>query len=217
MPEELQRPRSVHWTDREIYPGRLDSGGGLQCIRKADRWSEEGIDYEIEVPRLSGAVTYTSLPQWELDPRLLSVVADGFALWRSHERFAGAFSLAFRLRHLALHTASFTEGAHLKCDLRLSGVTPKSQIADIRVSDGNGTRVMELRGYEELAERVPPEYRTLLLAPAQTFLTSVVPEAALGAPATTVAIRKARQTTKYRIHRRFRPIAIAITVFILGP
>jgi hypothetical protein len=135
VPDGLHRPRSVHWTDREIYPERLDSGGALQCIRKADQWSEEGLDYEIEVPRLSGAVAYTNLPQWEIDPRLLSVIADGFALWRSHERFAGSFSLAFRLRHLSLNTASFTEGARLKCYLRLSGVTPKSQIADIRVSD----------------------------------------------------------------------------------
>ena len=186
VPDELQRPRSVHWTDREIYPGRLDSGGGLQCIRKADQWSEEGIDYEIEVPRLSGAVAYTNLPQWELDPRLLSVVADGFALWRSHERFAGSFSLAFRLRHLALHTASFTEGARLKCYLRLSGVTPRSQIADIRVSDGNGMLLLSIEGYEELTERVPEEYCKLILSPASAYLTQPLAPELMGSPATSV-------------------------------
>lgn len=187
VPDALFRPRSVHWTDREIYPQRLDSGGGLQCIRKADQWSEEGIDYEIEVPKLAGAVTYTSLPQWELDPRLLSVVADGFALWRSHERFAGSFSLAFRLRHLALHTASFSEGARLKCYLRLSGVTPKSQIADIRVSDGNGTLMLSIDGYEELTERVPEEYCKLVLSPASAYLTQPLAAELVGSPATSIA------------------------------
>ena len=187
VPDALQRPRSVHWTDREIYPERLDSGGGLQCIRKADLWSEEGLDYEIEVPRLSGAVKYTNLPQWELDPRLLSVVADGFALWRSHERFAGAFSLAFRLRHLALNTASFREGTRLKCYLRLSGVTPKSQIADIRVSDGNGTLLLAMDGYEELTERVPEEYCKLILSPASAYLTRPLAPELVGSPATPIA------------------------------
>ena len=187
VPDELQRQRSVHWTDREIYPQRLDSGGGLQCIRKADQWSEEGLNYEIEVPRLSGAVTYTNLPQWELDPRLLSVIADGFALWRSHERFAGSFSLAFRLRHLALHAPSFTEGTRLKCYLRLSGVTPKSQIADIRVSDGNGTLLLSIDGYEELTERVPEEYCKLILSPASAYLTQPLNAELVGSPATSIA------------------------------
>jgi len=184
VPDEMPRPRSVHWTDREIYPDRLDSGVGLQCIRKADLWSEVGLDYEIEVPRLSGAVAYTRLPQWELDPRLLSVVADGFALWRSHERFAGSFALAFRLRHLSLHTVSFSEGAHLKCYLRLSGVTPKSQIADIRVSDGNGTLLLAIDGYEELTERVPEEYCRLILSPATAYLTQPLAAELVGEPAT---------------------------------
>ena len=187
VPDELQRPRSVHWTEREIYPGRLDSGGALQCIRKADQWSEEGINYEIEVPRLAGAVSYTNLPQWEIDPRLLSVIADGFALWRSHERFAGAFSLAFRIRHLSLHCASFTEGAKLKCYLRLSGVTPKSQIADIKVSDGNGTLLLSVDGYEELTERVPEEYCKLILSPASAYLTQTLNPEIVGSPATSFA------------------------------
>ena len=187
IPDEMGRPRSVHWTDREIYPDRLDSGEGLQCIRKADLWSEEGLDYEIEVPRLAGAVSYTRLPQWEIDPRLLSVVADGFALWRSHERFAGAFSLAFRLRHLSLHTASFAEGGHLKCYLRLTGVTPKSQIAEIRVSDGKGALLMAIDGYEELTERVPEEYCRLILSPASAYLTQPLAAELVGEPATPFA------------------------------
>ena len=187
VPSEMERSRSVHWTDNEIYPERLDSGKGLQCIRKADTWSEGGLDYEIEVPALAGAVTYTRLPQWELDPRLLSVVADGFALWRSHERFAGAFSLAFRLRHLSIYAASFTEGSRLKCYLRLSGVTHKSQIADIRVSDGKGALLMAIDGYEELIERVPEEYCRLILSPAAAYLTKNLNAEIVGDPATQFA------------------------------
>ena len=187
VPDELKRQRSVHWTDREIYPDRLHSGEGLQCIRKADLWSEDGLDYEIEVPRLAGAVAYTRLPQWEIDPRLLSVVADGFALWRSHERFSGSFSLAFRLRHLSFHSTSFVEGTRLKCYLRLSGVTETSQIADIRVSDGNGTLQLEIDGYEELTERVPEEFCRLILSPASAYLTQALSAELVGEPATPFA------------------------------
>jgi len=139
------------------------------------------------VPSAESALAFTRVPQWALNPQLLAAITDGFTLWRSHRRFEGAFSFGFRLRRLELHAPPPAEGTRLHCYLRTTGVTPRSVLADIQVSDGNGTRVMELRGYEELAERVPPEYRALLLAPAQTFLTSMVPAAALGAPATTVA------------------------------
>ncbi len=187
VPTPLANPRSVHWTDNEIYPERLDSGRGLQCIRRADLWSEGGIDYEVEVPRLAGAVSYTSMPQWEIDPRLLSVVADGFALWRSHKRFEGTFSLAFRLRHLAIRAPSFTEGTRLRCYLRIQDGTVNSQIADIHVSDGNGTLQLALYGYEELTERVPVEYCRLVLSPSEAYLTQPLGAELLGDPATPTA------------------------------
>ena len=187
VPEELRNPRSVHWTDNEIYPERLDSGKDLQCIRRADLWSEGGLDYEVEVPRLAGAVTYTRLPQWEIDPRLLAVVVDGFALWRSHKRFEGTFSLAFRLRYLSVHAPAFTEGARLKCYLRIQDGTKTSQIADIRVSDGNGTLLLALDGYEELTERVPVEYCKMVLSPSEAYLTRPLSEKTVGEPATPIA------------------------------
>lgn len=187
VPKPLANPRSVHWTDNEIYPERLDSGRSLQCIRKADLWSEGGLDYEVEVPRLEGSVAFTSLPQWEIDPRLLAVVADGFALWRSHKRFEGTFSLAFRLRHLALHAPGFKEGARLKCYLRIQDGTVNSQIADIMVSDGKGALMLKIAGYEELTERVPPEYCRLVLSPSESYLTQTVDASMLGDPATATA------------------------------
>ena len=186
-PPPMSRPRDVHWTESDIYPDRLYAGGLLQHIKTADRWSETGIDYEVEVPSSAGAVTHTRFPLWALNPQLLGAVADGFTLWRSHERFPGAFSFAFRLRQLTLHARTLATGTRLHCYLRNTGVTPQSLITDILVSDGNGTLVMELHGYEELTERVPDEYRQLLLAPARTFLTKEIPPDRLGAPATAVA------------------------------
>ncbi|MBR1871343.1 MAG: polyketide synthase dehydratase domain-containing protein, partial [Kiritimatiellae bacterium] len=142
--EPLFKPRNVHWTDREIYPGRLASGELLQAITRADVWSEGGLDYVVEVPKLAGAVAHTRFPVWEVNPQLLTAVMDGFALWRSHERFKGAFSVGFRIRRLVLHTENFPEGAELNCYLRLTDVTPKSHICDIRVTEGNGNLLMEL-------------------------------------------------------------------------
>jgi phosphopantetheinyl transferase (holo-ACP synthase) len=186
-PPPMARPRDVHWTASDIYPDRLCSGELLRHIRMADRWSETGLDYEVEVPSPVGAVAHTRFPVWVLNPQLLAAVVDGFALWRSHERFPGAFSFAFRVRQLTLHSRSLPVGTRLHCYLRYAGATPRSLITDVLVSDGNGTLVMELRGYEELTERVPDEYRQLLLAPATTFLTKEIPEDRLGAPATAVS------------------------------
>ena len=186
-PETLMRPRSVHWTESDIYPNRLAAGDRLRHVRKADLWGDGGLDYEVEVPPSAGAVEHTRFPVWVLNPLLLQAVADGYTLWRSHERFPGAFSFAFRLRHLALHALSLPEGLRLRCYLRLTGVTPSSHVCDILVSDGNGNLVFELRGYEEKTERVPDEYRRLVLQPPLAFLTDELPEDVLGSPATPVA------------------------------
>jgi len=186
VPPPLSRPRDVHWGPSDIYPDRLFAGEHLRHICAADRWSETGLDYEVVVPVAAGAMAFSDFPVWTLDPQLLAAVTDGFSLWRSHERFPGAFSFSFRVCRIALY-AQPAPGQRLHCYLRNTGVTPRSLVTDILVSDGNGQLVMELRGYEELTERVPEEYRKLLLAPASTFLTNELAASSLGNPATPVA------------------------------
>ncbi len=181
------KPRSVHWSGRDIYPSRLCSGQRLRGIQFVETWSESGLDYEIAVPPLAGNVAFTRFPQWTVNPLLLEMVVGGFALWRSHERFAGAFSFPFRMRRLTLSGTIPEEGARLKCYLRLTGVTPKSHICDISVTDGNGNELMTVAGWEELTERVPNEYREIILMPAVNFLTKSLDPALLGEPATDIA------------------------------
>ena len=183
----LSRPRSVHWSGREIYPSRLSSGARLRRIRFVEAWSESGLDYQIEVPALAGNVAFTRFPIWIVNPVLLGVVVSGFALWRSHERFAGAFSLPFRMRRLTLPAVLPEEGASLKCYLRLTSVTPESQLCDITVTDGNGKQLSVVSGWEELTERVPVEYCQLVMQPPLAFLTRPLASEQLGSPATDVA------------------------------
>ena len=183
----LARPRSVHWSGRDIYPSRLGCGRRLRGITFAEMWGEDGIDYEVEVPPLAGNVNFTNFPQWVVNPLLLQMVSSGFLLWRSHERFLGAFSFPFRLRRLDLRGQVPKEGTRLKCYLRLTGVTPKSHISDIVVTAGNGQVVMELNGWEEFTERVPQEFCEMVLQPANCFVTSAFSSEVLGSPATEVS------------------------------
>ena len=185
--DPLSKPRSVHWSGRDIYPCRLCCGRRLRGIQFAETWSESGVDYEVEVPPLAGNVAFTRFPLWAINPLLLEMVVSGFALWRSHERFAGAFSFPFRMRRLAFSEPLPDEGARLKCYMRLTGVTPKSHLCDIVVTDGNGTEVFAVSGWEELTERVPSEYRDLILQPATSFLTAPLAPELLGEPATDIA------------------------------
>ena len=186
-PDPLMRPRSVHWSGRDIYSTRLSFGRRLRGIEFVEQWSETGIDYEVTVPPLAGNFVFTRFPLWVLNPLLMEIVVSGFSLWRSHERFAGAFAFPFRMRRMEFRGPVPSEGSTLKCYLRLTGVTPKSLLCDITVTDGNGTEVMSIFGWEELAERVPSEYRELIMQPANAFLTeSLLPET-LGEPATDVS------------------------------
>ena len=185
--EPLSRPRNVHWSGRDIYPTRLCCGRRLRGVQFVEAWSESGIDYEISAPPLAGNVAFTRMPMWIINPILLEVVVSGFALWRSHERFAGAFSFPIRMRRLQLRLPEPKEGARLKCYMRLTGVTPKSHLCDISVTDGNGKEIMEVSGWEELTERVPVEYRDLVLQPATRFITAPLAADLLGSPATDVA------------------------------
>ena len=152
-----------------------------------EAWSESGMDYEIAVPATAGAVVFTRFPMWVVNPLLMEAAVSGFSLWRSHEKFAGAFSFPFRMRRMDLRGMAPKEDARLKCYMRLTGVTPKSHICDISVTDGNGKELMSVSGWEELTERVPGEYRELVMQPAMTFLTGTMPPEFIGDPATDVA------------------------------
>jgi len=186
-PDPLMKPRSVHWSGRDIYSSRLSFGRRLRGIEFVEQWSETGIDYDVTVPPLAGNFVFTRFPIWVVNPLLMEIVVSGFSLWRSHERFAGAFAFPFRMRRMDFRGSVPNEGSTLKCYLRLTGVTPKSHLCDITVTDGNGTEVMSISGWEELSERVPSEYRELVMQPANAFLTeSLLPET-LGDPATDVA------------------------------
>ena len=178
--EPLVKPRNVHWAGRDIYPLRLCCGQRLRGITFVEAWSEFGLDYEVAAPSVSGNVAFTRFPMWAIDPLLVETVVSGFKLWRSHEKFTGAFSFPFHLRRLALGGTPPKEGAKLKCYMRLTGVTPKSHLCDITVTDGNGQRLIEISGWEELTERVPAEYRELILQPALGFLTERMDDGFLG-------------------------------------
>ena len=185
--DPLSKPRSVHWSGRDIYPVRLCCGKRLRGVRFVESWSESGIDYEVEVPEQADSVLFTRFPVWAVNPLLLQVVSGGFELWRSHERFAGAFSFPFRLRRLSLEGFLPEAGTKLKCYMRLTGVTPKSHLCDIVVTDGNGNELMQVSGWEELTERVPNEYRELVMQPAMSYLTAPLGTELLGEPSTDIA------------------------------
>ena len=183
----LPKPRSVNWSTRDIYPDRLFQGGSLQIIRHVERWSEGGIDFDVQIPRRNKAVAATHFPLFSIWPILLDGIVSSFSLWRSHERFAGAISLPFRARRIIFHSSSFTEGARLHGFLRLFSVTPRSHVADIQVLDAAGHTVLEFKGWEELCERVPPEYQQFILQPSEKFITHPLPLELLGNPQTPIA------------------------------
>lgn len=185
--DPLSRPRSVHWSGRDIYPLRLSCGSRLRNIAFVESWSESGIDYEVSVPPLAGNVAFTRFPLWAANPLLLESIVEGFPLWRSHERFAGAFSFPFRVRRIAFDGVAPVEGETLKCYMRLTGVTPRSHLCDITATDGNGKVLISVSGWEELTERVPTGYRALILQPATTFLTEPLGGDLIGNPSTDIA------------------------------
>ena len=185
--EPLVNPRSVHWSGREIYPLKLGYGPRLRGIAFAENWSENGIDYELIVPPLAGNVTFTRLPLWAVNPILLHDATSGFRLWRSTDRFRGAFSYPIRFNRLVVRGPVQKEGARLNAYLRLTGVTPRSQISDITVTDGNGGVVLEIDGWEEVTERVPKILNDIVLQPATTFISESVSAETLGDPSTDYA------------------------------
>ena len=187
VPIPLTHPRQVNWSSSEIYPERLFHGGALRSIRHVDQWSEEGVNFELEVPSRSEAVRYTRIPLFTVWPQLLDGITSAFALWRSHEKFFGAISLPFRARRISFHAANYSEGARLRGYLRLTSVTPRSHIADINVSDGNGNLLIHIKGWEEICERIPDSYHRYILKPAERFISEEVPLNLFHAPTMPIA------------------------------
>lgn len=183
----LTNPHSVNWFGHEIYPHRLFHGSGLRAIRHVDLWSEDGINFEIQVPGRCNAVTHTRMPLFSIWPAMLDGITSSIPLWRSHEHFADSISIPFRCSNIHFYAASFTEGSRLNGYLRISSTTPRSQVADIKISDGNGNLLIHIRGWEELSETVPHKYHQFVLNPSENFITETLPMELLGNPTTPVA------------------------------
>lgn len=185
--EAIYKPRSVHWSGRDIYPSKLGFGHTLRGIEFAETWGDGGLDYTVKTPPLAGAVNRTRFPVWAVNPLLFQIIVSGFALWRSHEKFPGAFSYPCRMRRLEFNAPLPKENSLLNCYLRLTGVTPKSHVCDITVTTGDGNRLMQISGWEEITERIPKNLCELVLQPATTFVTESISKEMLGDPGTDVA------------------------------
>ena len=185
--DPLKTPHPVNWFGHEIYPHRLFHGSGLRVIRHVDLWSEGGINFEIQVPGRSKAVKHTRMPLFSIWPTLLDGIISSIPLWRSHDTFADSISIPFRCRSIIFYAASFTEGSRLNGYMRISSTTPRSQIADIKLSDGNGNLLIHIKGWEELSEPVPEVYHQFVLNPSEVFITTPLPMQLLGNPTTPVA------------------------------
>ena len=185
--EPIYRPRSVHWSGRDIYPAKLGFGTKLRGIVFAETWGDGGLDYMVQTPPLAGAVAATRFPVWAVNPLLLQIVVSGFLLWRSHEKFPGTFSYPCRMRRLDFNAPQPKEGSRLNCYLRLTGVTPKSHICDITVTGGDGNQIFKISGWEEITERIPKSLCQIVLQPATTFVTESISREMLGDPNTDVA------------------------------
>ncbi len=185
--EPLAHPRTVHWSGRDIYPSKLGYGRRLRGIVFADSWSESGLNYEMDVPPLAENVTFTRMPMWAINPLYMQVAVSGFSLWRCNDKFSGAFSFPFRFRRMELRGPVPKEGTRLNCYLRLTGVTPRSHLCDITVTDGNGNAIMEIDGWEEMTERVPREFCDMVLQPATSFMSESLSPEFFGNPGTDVA------------------------------
>ncbi len=184
---DMRKPRSVHWSGRDIYPSKLGFGRRLRGIAFAETWGEGGLDYEVVVPPLADNVSFTRFPLWAINPLLLQIVVSGFMLWRSSERFRGAFSYPFRMHRLEFKGPQPQEGTHLNCYLRLVDATEKSQLCDITVTGGDGNVVMEIGGWEEITERGDPALSEMVLQPATSFITEALSDELLGYPVANVS------------------------------
>ncbi|MFO7936290.1 MAG: 4'-phosphopantetheinyl transferase superfamily protein [Kiritimatiellia bacterium] len=183
----LTNPHPVNWFGHEIYPHRLFHGSGLRVIRHVDLWSEDGINFEIQVPGRSKAVKHTRMPLFSIWPALLDGIISSIPLWRSHESFSDSISIPFRCRSIQFYAASFSEGSRLNGYLRITSTTPRSQLADIMISDGKGNLLIHIKGWEELSEAVPSRYHRFVLNPSENFITETLPMELLGSPTTPVA------------------------------
>ncbi len=185
--DPLANPHPVNWFGHEIYPTRLFHGSELRIIRHVDLWSEGGINFEIQVPGRSRAVKHTRMPLFSIWPALLDGIVSSIPLWRSNASFSDSISIPFRCRSIIFYAASFTEGSRLNGYMRICATTPRSQIADIKVSDGNGNLLIHIKGWEELSEPVPDIYHQFVLNPSEIFITGTLPMELLGNPTTPVA------------------------------
>lgn len=179
-PEPLVDAESLEWTHEEIYPDRLIQDSRLHVVTRVTQRGTDGLDYELVVPPRAGTVRHTEIPLFTCYPQILDGVGSGLMLWNAVEKFNGLISLPFRIRGIRFLVSAFTEGAPLRCYLRIKATTPKSNIANIWVTDGRGRLLIDITGWEELQCTVSRPLHRLVMRPRDNYLAQELPKSLFG-------------------------------------
>ncbi len=180
LPPLLQEPQPVDWPDDDIYPDRLIQGPLLQSVRRVIQRGRDGLDYELEVLPRTHSVRHTHIHLFACWPLLLDGIGSGVMLWNAVDKFNGSISLPFHIRGIRFLVNTFPEGMRLHCYLRIKGTTPKSNIANIQVTDGRGRLLIDITGWEELQCQVTRPLHRLVMRPRDNYLAQALPKSIFG-------------------------------------
>ncbi|MEE8525577.1 MAG: SDR family oxidoreductase [Thermoanaerobaculia bacterium] len=145
------------WTEAEIYDGEvLFHGPQLQVIREIEGISDQGIAGRLAGSREMG----WGNDSWRTDAAALDGGLQLAVLWFKHQR--GEASLPMKVGTFKSYTQMPPSGP-LRAVLRNRLVGADRAVADIVLSNGDGSRMAELREVE--IYRRPPARKTAAAAP----------------------------------------------------
>ena len=162
------------WVGDALYPDRLFHGPRMSGITKIGDWSQGGVTGTVEVLPRDDLIRSHPEPGFAMDPVLLDSVGAVLNMWGAYKPFDGIVFFPVRITEVRFFGPLLPVGTELNVQLRITGRTELTSIADITAIDDKGRVQVAVTGWEDRTFDITPVLHRMFLRAADSFVSDQI-------------------------------------------
>lgn len=171
---DLTNPVPAQLTDANLYKTCMFHGPRLQGVTHLDQWSMNGIEADLVVLPTQAFFSYTSQPQFRLDPGLLDAAGQLVGYWISEQKGpADSYCFPFQVDAVYQYTDPLPAGQPIRFCSRMEFISEHQIEADFELKDAHGRIVYQIEGWKDICYQVPRNnFYPCRISPQTEFLST---------------------------------------------
>jgi phosphopantetheinyl transferase len=163
-PLVLEKPeKPCAWKGFAIYPERLFHLPRFQAIKSIDRWSDDGMEGQLEVLPRKALFRDNADPQFTIDGIFLDALGASLGLWDAYDLYNGIVFLPMRVKKIDFFGPPLKPGAKLTLRVKILDENDITCKAHIYATGKDGNVYMDLTDWEDRIFQLTPGLHRIFL------------------------------------------------------